>query len=246
MIKFSNWNIEAIGQVLGRQYDNLTRELRVEGIIPEGWTWDLLVQAGKNLDIIRLNQGENSLSVMLTSEMLALAGYYVLQLRATQGEKVRHTNSIRVFVPESISGDAKWPEVPMEFTQAEQRIMEYNQNPPMPGDNGFWLLWNVDADEYVESDIPLPEAGSGGSGGYYTPSVGQPDENTMRVSFTPSKDGMDSVEPVNVALPKGPPGPNGETPKRGVDYWTEADKQEIVAATVAALPVYNGEVQDGA
>ena len=73
MIKFSNWNIEAIGQALGRQYDNLTRELRVEGIIPEGWTWDLLVQAGKNLDIIRLNQGENSLSVMLTSEKIGRA-----------------------------------------------------------------------------------------------------------------------------------------------------------------------------
>lgn len=127
MIKFSNWNIEAIGQALGRQYDNLTRELRVEGIIPEGWTWDLLVQAGKNLDIIRLNQGENSLSVMLTSEMLALAGYYVLQLRATQGEKVRHTNVLRVYVPESLSGDGHWPEVPSEFTQLEQRVRELSE-----------------------------------------------------------------------------------------------------------------------
>lgn len=127
MIKFDNWLISYDGTILARQYDNLTRELRVEGSIPEGWDWDLLAQAGKNLDIIRLNQGENSLSVMLTSEMLALAGYYVLQLRATQGEKVRHTNVLRVYVPESLSGDAQWPEVPSEFTQLEQRVRELSE-----------------------------------------------------------------------------------------------------------------------
>ncbi len=43
---------------------------------------------------------------------------------------------------------------------------------------------------------------------------------------------------------QGEPGDNGEdgyTPVRGEDYWTEADKQEIVADVIAALPVYNGE-----
>lgn len=41
--------------------------------------------------------------------------------------------------------------------------------------------------------------------------------------------------------PKGDPGKPGYTPKKGVDYFTEADKAEMVAATIAALPVYNGE-----
>ncbi len=31
-------------------------------------------------------------------------------------------------------------------------------------------------------------------------------------------------------------------PVRGEDYWTEADKQEMVEDVIAALPVYNGEV----
>lgn len=44
--------------------------------------------------------------------------------------------------------------------------------------------------------------------------------------------------------PQGPAGANGYTPKRGIDYWTDADKAEIIAEAVAALPVYNGEVQD--
>ena len=41
---------------------------------------------------------------------------------------------------------------------------------------------------------------------------------------------------------KGEPGEPGVTPVVGVDYWTEADRAEIVQDVLAALPVYNGEV----
>lgn len=41
---------------------------------------------------------------------------------------------------------------------------------------------------------------------------------------------------------KGEDGADGYTPKKGVDYYTEADKTEMVNAVVAALPKYNGEV----
>lgn len=43
--------------------------------------------------------------------------------------------------------------------------------------------------------------------------------------------------------PQGEPGTPGKTPVKGVDYWTEADKQEIIEAVIAELPVYNGEVE---
>ena len=42
------------------------------------------------------------------------------------------------------------------------------------------------------------------------------------------KDGTDGV-----------PGIDGYTPQKGVDYWTEADKSEMVADVLAALP--NGD-----
>ena len=35
---------------------------------------------------------------------------------------------------------------------------------------------------------------------------------------------------------KGEPGAPGKTPVRGTDYWTAADKQEIVNSVIAALP----------
>lgn len=37
-------------------------------------------------------------------------------------------------------------------------------------------------------------------------------------------------------------GEDGYSPVRGTDYWTEADKAEMVNEVIAKLPVYNGEV----
>lgn len=54
--------------------------------------------------------------------------------------------------------------------------------------------------------------------------------------------------------PQGPPGPaggvgadgkpgaDGKTPVKGEDYFTEADKSEMVSAVISALPKYDGEV----
>lgn len=39
----------------------------------------------------------------------------------------------------------------------------------------------------------------------------------------------------------GAPGDPGYTPVKGKDYWTAADKAEMVTAVLAALPVYGGE-----
>lgn len=35
---------------------------------------------------------------------------------------------------------------------------------------------------------------------------------------------------------KGDPGTNGTTPVKGVDYYTESDKQEMVQLVLAAIP----------
>lgn len=46
-----------------------------------------------------------------------------------------------------------------------------------------------------------PEGEQGADGGYYTPAVTQPTEDTLQFDFTPSKAGMPAVEPVQVKLP---------------------------------------------
>lgn len=41
---------------------------------------------------------------------------------------------------------------------------------------------------------------------------------------------------VGIPAIKGTDGTDGKTPVRGTDYWTAADKQEIVSDVLAALP----------
>ena len=162
MILFDKWTIQAQRGVIARQYDNLTQRLEVLGDLPEGWIWEMLVQADGQLDILSLSPCEGGIGIDLTAEMLALAGYYTMQLRGTQENKVRHTNRVTVYIPESLSGDASWPVVPSEFSQAEDRIRELNAHPPIPGGNGYWMLWDLEQGQYVESDLPLPAVGGGG------------------------------------------------------------------------------------
>ena len=57
---------------------------------------------------------------------------------------------------------------------------------------------------------------------------------------TNGKDGKDGKDGANGQ--DGKDGADGYTPKKGTDYFTAADKAEMVSAVIAALPVYNGEV----
>lgn len=51
---------------------------------------------------------------------------------------------------------------------------------------------------------PKGETGAAGeAGGYYTPAVTQPDENTLRVAFTPSKEDMPAVADTDIPLSAG-------------------------------------------
>ena len=42
------------------------------------------------------------------------------------------------------------------------KVIDLNNHPPIPGNNGYWMLWDTDRGAYVESDLPLPEVSSGG------------------------------------------------------------------------------------
>ena len=61
------------------------------------------------------------------------------------------------------------------------KVIDLNNHPPVPGDNGYWLIWDTDKGEYVESDLPLPEVSGGG--GSWSQISGKPfntiDGNTL-------------------------------------------------------------------
>lgn len=241
MIKFSNWNIDAIGSSLGRQYDNLTRSLDIVGDIPDGWTWDALLQIGDNLNIISLSPSEGGLHATLTADMLAINGKYRLQLRASQADKIRHTNIITVDVSESISGDAKWPEIPTEFSQAEANIRALNAHPPYAGSNGYWMIWDLETGDYVESQLPLPKVSvgpQGPEGKAASIRVGSVLTGDPGAQAAVSNSGTENDAILDFVLPRGQIGPTGPS---GADGRDGKDGVPGAAATIQVGAVTTGE-----
>lgn len=197
MIYFKDWEISHDGSILARQYDHLSRVLLVRGT-PQGYDWEMRVRKGDWYEVIPLSPMEGDVGCVLTEKHLALWGWYSLQLVGTlrtDGVTVQHSNVISVFVAESLT-DGDWPASPSEFTRLESNVREMNGHPPIPGENGFWMLWELDSHSYKESAFPLPKGLDGING----------------------KDGVNGKDGTD-----GKDGVDGKTPIRGVDYWTEDD-----------------------
>lgn len=203
MIYFKDWEISHDGSILARQYDHLSRVLLVRGT-PQGYDWEMRVRKGDWYEVIPLSPMEGDVGCVLTEKHLALWGWYSLQLVGTlrtDGVTVQHSNVISVFVAESLT-DGDWPASPSEFTRLESNVREMNGHPPILGENGFWMLWELDSHSYKESAFPLPKGLDGING---KDGVNGKDGTDGR-NGTDGKDGVD-----------------GKTPIRGVDYWTEDD-----------------------
>lgn len=127
MIQYRDWYIWTQGQVVARQFDHMTRSLEVTGELPEGWEWTAIVRVGDYMDYLPLTLTQTGAAITLTAQQLSLPGMYSIQLRGKQGELVRHTNVLSVYVPASLSGDAHWPELPSVFTAMEQRVEQHTQ-----------------------------------------------------------------------------------------------------------------------
>ena len=44
------------------------------------------------------------------------------------------------------------------------KVIDLNNHPPIPGENGYWLVWDTGSGAYVESDLPLPAVSVGPQG----------------------------------------------------------------------------------
>ena len=211
MIVFNNWTLTVTG-LIARQYDNLSRRIDVEGDLPVGYTWQLLVQSGGNADTILLEATETGAGAVLTADNLSKAGEYYIQLRGVleaDGVTRRHTNVVSAYIPESLTGLGTWPEVPTEFYQVEANILELYQHPPIPGSNGYWLVWDTDKDEYVESQLSLPDVSVGPQG----PKGDKGDKGDPGPAGPQGEVGPQG--PQGVQGPEGPQGPKGDTGATG-------------------------------
>ena len=229
MILFDNWTIWMFPETapFAQQYDDGSRRVDVEGDLPEGYTWQLLVQCGDSADTILLTPTQKGVGAVLGADNLSLAGSYDLQLRGTleaDGTTKRHTNVVSCFVPESLTGLGTWPEVPTEFAQAEARILELHRHPPVPGSNGCWLVWDTDKDEYVESQLVLPDVSVGPQGpqgetGPQGPKGDTGEQGPKGDTGDPGPQGPAGPQgeqgPQGEVGPQGPQGPQGEKGPKG-------------------------------
>lgn len=206
---------------VARQYDDNSRRLVVTGDLPEGWAWSMLVRAGgcaQYLNIISLGPVDGGVGVTLTADMVPISGYYTMQLRGTNGGQTRHTNAVVVTIPASLSGDAQWPEVPSEFSQIEANIIALNQHPPIPGDEGYWLTWDLSTGAYVTSDLPLPDVAvgpPGPPGAAATVTVGSTTTGEPGTQAQVTNSGTVSNAVLDFTIPRGETGGKGDTGPTG-------------------------------
>lgn len=226
ILLFSDWVLsKPQGGLLGYQYDNLTRELVVQGDLPEGWTWDILVSASGNSDTWPLALGDGRASITLTDDNLSVRGEYYLQLRGTNGDQVRHTNVITAYNSRSLSGAGQWPTLPTEWIQAEKDIKELSAHPPVPGSNGYWLLWDLSSHSYQESDLPVPV---GPAGPPNVLEIGTVETLPADQPATASITGESPAQKLNLGIPQGKQGATGNPGAPG------KDGQNGVTPTLAA------------
>ncbi len=227
MFTFDDWHLSYDGQVLAMQHDNKSRQIIVQGTFPSGYTWAMEVQVGTAWDAIVLSPVSGGLAALLTQDNLAYAGWYEMQLRGIQGDVVRRTNIIRVHVPRSLSGTGQWPTVPSEFRQIEQRIADLNAHPSKPGVNGYWLVWDPDAQEYRESDIPLPDVSVGPAGPAATVEVAETITGAPGSVANVENLGTEHAALLRFTVPSGPAGPAGTTPQISVTVTTLPAGQDV-------------------
>ena len=117
---------------------------------------------------------------------------------------------------------------------------------PHIGDNGNWYVGSTDTGKPSRGATGAPgkdgtdvKPGAAGATG----PAGVPGKDGHSPVVTATKSGKTTTISVDGAAiatvedgAKGDPGKTGKTPVRGTDYWTAADKQEIVNSVIAALP----------
>lgn len=112
-----------------------------------------------------------------------------------------------------------------------------------------WTPSKSDMPAVPSADIKGPKGDAG-----YTPVKGTDyfdgedgTSVTVKSVSTSSEDGGSNVvtfsDGKTLTVKNGSKGTKGDTPVKGTDYYTEADKAEMVNAVVAALPKYTGEVE---
>lgn len=164
ILELNGTKVTIADKTLGYQGDNLVNTIQVTVDKDSTWNYKLDMYKGKSkcFDSVLMTREGNVCTVQLTNEILSYGGRYIFQLRGYTDTQTYHSDIFESWVNASIEyqGDCKQAcecdcKLPTEFYQVEDNVTEINNHPPYPGDNGKWMIWDVDKHEYVESDIEV-------------------------------------------------------------------------------------------
>lgn len=130
-----------------------------------------------------------------------------------------------------------------DFTALEN-VPEVLKNIPVAKVGQLIVVKSVDAEGRITAfeTIDMKESGSNGEdGGYYIPSVSQPDANTVKFMFESSKEGMSSVEPKTITLPAGKEGVGISSVVMNADYTLTFNFTDGTSYTTPSIRGAQGE-----
>lgn len=181
ILELNGTKVTIVDKTLGYQGDNLVNTIQVTVDKDSTWNYKLDMYKGKSkcFDSVLMTRDGNVCTVQLTNEILSYGGRYIFQFRGYTDTQTYHSDIFESWVNASIEyqGNCKQAcecdcKLPTEFYQVEDNVTEINNHPPYPGDNGKWMIWDVDKHEYVESDIEVVGGGTDISLGITSAAVG--------------------------------------------------------------------------
>ena len=140
----------------------------------------------KDLDkLCYLQHGEVSLPIDVVNNLVEVPEWFTEQdsfdvtLFGKNGNQEVPTNVVSLRLEKS---NTLWEQdAPEPQPSWLAKVIDLNNHPPVPGNKGYWMLWDTDRGAYVESDLPLPEVSGGG--GSWSQISGKPfdtiDGNTL-------------------------------------------------------------------
>lgn len=134
------------------------------------------------------------------------------------------TNEFRIYNVDPESGESSTGDAGYSKDEADDRFALKTELHSHPNKD---VLDGITAEKVSAWDSAASGSGSAGAdgadgadgedGGYYSIAVTQPTANTMKLSFTPSKEGMPAIPDQTVTLPAGEDGAAGEAGENGAD-----------------------------
>lgn len=162
-ITLSGQTVTQDTKVINFDKNNPTDIISVLVDTDETWQYQLEVQfpegccaVGALYTLINLERVENTCTTVVSNEILPFNGQYIMRLKGQSGDNVFYSEYFDAWIKYSIQPGETYNPIPNQYYQIERNIEELNAHPPIPGDDGYWLIWNLTTKQYEESTFPLP------------------------------------------------------------------------------------------